>query len=242
MHYKTHIYEDNIQASRAVAEVILEKSFTKSNEGKMLNVALSGGSTPQQLFKQLADEYANLIPWKNINLYWVDERCVPPTDSESNFGMTYDTLLNKSFIPAENIHRIKGEDIPKNEVERYKELLWKNLPVKNGFPVFDIILLGMGDDGHTASIFPNNLELLHSEYSVAQAMHPLSGQKRITLTGKTICNAEKILFLICGISKAHVLKQIINNEPDSKQFPAANIGNCECIVDFYIDKKAGSLL
>jgi len=242
MHYKTHIYEDNIQASRAVAEVILEKSITKSNEGKMLNIALSGGSTPQQLFKLLADEYEKLIPWKIINLYWVDERCVPPTDKESNFGMTYDTLLNKSFIPAENIFRIRGEDIPQNEVERYKNLLWKNLPVKNGFPVFDIILLGMGEDGHIASIFPNNLELLNSEYSVAQATHPISGQKRITITGKTICNSDQILFLISGKSKAFVLKQIINNEPDSKQFPAANIGNCERKVDFFIDIEAGALI
>jgi len=242
MHHKTHIFDDCIQASRAVAEVILEKSNSKSKEGKFLNIALSGGSTPKQLFLLLADEYENLISWETINLYWVDERCVPPNDKESNFGMTYDTLLNRAFIPTENIFRIKGEDVPKNEVERYKNLLLENLPVKNCFPVFDIILLGMGDDGHTASIFPNNIELLNSEFSVVQAIHPISGQKRITLTGKTICNAEQIVFLICGKSKASILKQIINNELNSQQFPAAIFRNSQGIVDFFIDKEAGSLL
>jgi len=242
MHHKTHIFDDCIQASRAVAEVILEKSNSKSKEGKFLNIALSGGSTPKQLFLLLADEYENLISWDTINLYWVDERCVPPNDKESNFGMTYDTLLNRAFIPTENIFRIKGEDVPKNEVERYKNLLLENLPVKNCFPVFDIILLGMGDDGHTASIFPNNIELLNSEFSVVQAIHPISGQKRITLTGKTICNAEQIVFLICGKSKASILKQIINNELNSQQFPAAIFRNSQGIVDFFIDKEAGSLL
>ncbi|MGB4415903.1 MAG: 6-phosphogluconolactonase [Paludibacter sp.] len=238
MNHKLHIYENAESASRAVAELIKDEAVLKESESEKLNIAISGGSTPKFLFTLLAEEYEKSIPWKSVRLFWVDERCVEPSHIESNFGMTYDALLRKSVIPAQNIFRMKGEDFPEDEAERYSKLLWKELPVRNGFPVFDIILLGMGDDGHTASIFPNDMTLMSADISVGVGVHPVSGQKRITLTGKTICNAEQTVFLITGENKAPVLKQIIKNEPSALNYPAAYIHDNKGNVDFYLDKLA----
>jgi 6-phosphogluconolactonase len=240
MTYQLHIYENAESTARAVAELIKETARAKEAESKKLNIAVSGGSTPRQLFTLLGEDYKETIPWKIIRFFWVDERCVEPTHPDSNFGMTYDALLQHPFVPAANIFRMKGEDIPENEAERYRKLLWKELPAKDGFPVFDLILLGMGDDGHTASIFPDKPEMLTSDFSVSVGIHPVSKQKRITLTGKTINNAEKVVFLVTGSSKAALIKQIVNHEPDAQKYPAAHAGSKTGIACFYLDKAAGS--
>ena len=242
MSHNLHIYENAENTSRAVAELIKEMSLAKKTSDEKLNIAVSGGSTPKQLFTLLGDEYEKLIPWQVVRFFWVDERCVEPTHPESNFGLTYDTLLQRTFIKAENVFRMKGEDQPDDEAKRYQDVLWKELPAKYGFPVFDLILLGMGEDGHTASIFPNDMSLLSSEFSVGVGVHPLTGQKRITLTGKTINNASKVVFLLTGDSKAEILKQIINHEPLAQLYPAAHVHNQNGIVDFYIDKIAAKLM
>lgn len=242
MKHLLHIFESAESASRGVAELFADLVSAKATENKDFNIAISGGGTPKQLFTILGEEYSNTISWQNVRFFWVDERCVEPTDAESNYGMTYDVLLQKSFINSENIFRIKGEDIPDFEAERYQKLLWKKLPVRDEFPVFDLILLGMGEDGHTASIFPNDLSLLDANASVAVNINPYSGQKRITLTGKTLNNAERMLFLLTGANKAEILKQIINKEEISKTYPAAYVHDYYGNMDFYIDKDAGKLL
>ena len=242
MNHKLHIYESAESVSRAVAELIKDKAVSKESESKKLNIAVSGGSTPKQLFKLLAEEYEQIIPWKTVRLFWVDERCVEPTHPESNFGMTYDALLQNSFIPGENIYRILGEEIPDNEAKRYQKLLRNELPAKDGFPVFDLILLGMGDDGHTASIFPNDMNLLDSEFSVGVGVHPVSGQKRITLTGTTINNAKQLVFLITGENKAEIIKQIIKQEQIAAKYPASHVHDAAGNADFYLDQAAASKL
>jgi len=239
MKHTTHIFENAELSARAVADLILEKANAKKQQSQYFNIAVSGGSTPKFLFSLLAEEdYRTLIPWESIRFFWVDERCVEPTHPESNFGMTYDALLQFAFVPAENIFRMKGEDIPENEAERYKNLLRNKLPAKNGFPIFDLILLGLGDDGHTASIFPDNLLLLDSEKTVDVATHPVSGQKRITLTGKTINNADELVFLINGANKAKIVADIINQTPEAKKYPANYVHNAAGQCSFYLDKEA----
>lgn len=239
MKHTTQIFENAELSARAVADLMLEKANAKKQQSQYFNIAVSGGSTPKFLFSLLAEEdYRTLIPWESIRFFWVDERCVEPTHPESNFGMTYDALLQFAFVPAENIFRMKGEDIPDNEADRYKNLLRSKLPAKNGFPVFDLILLGLGEDGHTASIFPDNLSLLDSEKTVDVATHPVSGQKRITLTGKTINNADEIVFLINGEKKAKIVADIINQTPEAKKYPANYINNAAGQCSFYLDKEA----
>lgn len=241
MQINLQIFENGAQISYTVAELIKEK-VKATHEGQFLNIAVSGGTTPRQLFELLGNEYETSIEWKKVRLFWVDERCVEPTDSESNFGMTYDAFLQKTLVPGENIFRMRGEEIPEYEAERYRDLLLKNLPAQGGFPVFDLVLLGMGNDGHTASIFPNDLSLIDSELSVAVNVNPYTQQKRITLTGNTINNANQIVFMITGESKSQILKEIIQNEPNAKSYPAAHIGNLKGKVDFFVDKSAASKL
>jgi 6-phosphogluconolactonase len=242
MKLNTQIFQNAGEAAIAVAELIKNEAINKASAGKKLNIAVSGGSTPRQLFTLLGDEYENKINWVDVRFFWVDERCVEPTDQESNFGMTYDVLLQRTFIPSENIFRMKGEDIPENEAERYQKVLWNELPVKHKFPVFDIVLLGMGEDGHTASIFPNDMGLLNSEFAVAVAVHPVTGQKRITLTGNTIANAESVVFLITGENKAEIIRKIIQKDPESTIYPAAHIPLLNKQVSFYLDKAAAKKL
>ncbi len=237
-----HIFETPTETARAVAELILLKSKEKSKMSLPLNMAISGGNTPKLLFKLLANEFIDSIPWHLVRIFWVDERCVPPTNSESNFGMTFESLLQQVPIHEANIFRMMGEVDPDKEALRYSDLLYSQLPLMNRFPKFDIILLGMGDDGHTASIFPNNLNLLHSDLSVSIGIQPESGQKRITLTGQTINQADEVVFFITGKSKAAVLRQIIHQEPGFEKFPASNVHSNSGITDFYLDQSAASEL
>lgn len=235
------IFDDPRETSRAVAE-LLKENVDNTPDNEFYNIAVSGGSTPRLLFELLGEEYELNINWKKVRLFWVDERCVEPTSPESNYGMTYDSFLQRTFIPGENIFRMRGEEIPEFEAERYQKLLRKELPAKGGYPVFDLILLGMGDDGHTASIFPNDLSLLNSDLTIAVNTNPYTKQKRLTLTGKTINNAKQIVFLITGDNKAAILKEIIRKEKAAEKYPASHIGRELKAVDFYIDKAAASLL
>lgn len=187
---------------------------------KTVHIALSGGSTPKIVFDELSKNFQEDIDWKGVHLYWGDERCVPPTDSDSNYKMTVDHLISKIHIPKENIHRIKGENVPAYEAERYSEVLVESIPQANGLPQFDLVILGMGDDGHTASIFPHEIDLWNSKNYCEVANHPDSGQKRITITGAIINNAATVAFLVTGSNKAVKLKEIINKKGDYNHYPA----------------------
>ena len=217
---------------------LLTKEFI-NNHGHV-NIALSGGSTPKKLFEVLKESYLNVINWEKISFYWVDERCVSPDNPESNFGEA-DRILFKYLPDKSNIHRIKGEDDSDSESERYSDLLKNNLKSENGFPVLDLILLGLGEDGHTASIFPDQMQLLLSDKICKVAFNPYSGQKRITLTGKVLNNAKNLIFMVTGKNKAEVVKNIFDGNKESINYPASYIKN-ENEVIWYIDKEAGSFL
>ena len=177
-------------------------NWIQEQEQHDLHIALSGGSTPKTLFAILAQEpYNSSIPCNRLHFYWGDERCVAPDHADSNYGMTHAILLSQIDIPAENIHRSRGEDNPEDEAKRYSEEITKN--VLNS--AFDLIMLGMGDDGHTASIFPHEMHLLENPNVCAVATHPVSGQKRITLTGTTLNSDIKYRF-IANVFTAKVVK------------------------------------
>jgi 6-phosphogluconolactonase len=238
MTHSIHTHPTAEATAQAVAELLYVSAKTNSQLSKPLNVALSGGSTPKLLFTILATEYKELMPWSTLRLFWVDERCVPPEHEESNFGMTYTSLLKAVSIPEINIFRMQGEDDPFLEANRYQDLLSRTLPISNGFPQFDVILLGMGDDGHTASIFPNDMSLLTSSRAVAVGVHPLTGQQRITLTGPTICQALQVVFLVTGENKAKLLSQIFSKETVSELYPAAHVHSVHGVAEFYLDQAA----
>jgi 6-phosphogluconolactonase len=187
------------------------------------HIALSGGKTPSLLFNLLAEKYATLLPWKKVHFWWGDERLVPPDDPESNFKVAYELLLSKINIPSHNIHRIMGEADPLEELKRYGLEIRSALPLRNQWPVFDLILLGLGEDGHTASIFPEHLELFKDEQVTEITIHPATGQKRITLTGKVLNNAWKVVYLVTGKSKARILNKILHHHRGAEIYPASHI-------------------
>ncbi|MEK6553505.1 MAG: 6-phosphogluconolactonase, partial [Bacteroidota bacterium] len=186
--------------------------------------------------------YKEKIQWKNICFFWVDERCVLPTDSDSNYGMTKQYLLDKIQIPAKNIYRIQGENDPLKEAERYSSVIKKIIPERNNLPSFDLTMLGMGNDGHTASIFPNQLHLIRSDKICDTAVHPLTFQKRITLTGTIINNSSQIIFFVTGKNKSKVVSDILNNSQKSNSFPASYIKPINGKLNWYLDKDAACLL
>ena len=218
--FTKHIFKDNAAVAAAFAEYLAGQIAAATDK---YHIALSGGSTPKVLFECLAKQYATAIDWEKVHFYWGDERCVPPDDADSNYGMTKDKLLQHINIPFENIHRVLGRRNPTEEAIRYGNEIFWNLPLVDSLPVFDLIILGMGGDGHTASIFPHQMGLLASDKTCAVATHPTSGQKRITLTGEIINHAKQVHFLVTGASKTPVVKEIFRKIGNYEQYPAAHI-------------------
>ncbi len=218
---------------------LLNKIITE--KGKAY-IALSGGNTPKKLYEYLYTNYKYWKNWHKIHFFWGDERCVPADSPESNYGICNTKLLSKVEIPKENIYPIEGTVTPEISAEKYSELIKKHLPEKNLLPRFDLVILGMGADGHTASIFPPQIEFIESDKICEAATHPETKQKRISLTGKVINNADNIWFLLSGKNKAEKLKSILNKEPKSKNYPAAHIAPTDGNLIWFADKNATHLL
>lgn len=235
------VEQDSFNTATKVADLIVELYNKKLEKTNYFNIAISGGSTPNILFKLLAERYNKTIDWSKFKIFWVDERCVDPTDNESNYGTVKQILIDNIDIPAENIFRMRGEADPSEEAKRYEAELLKHLPLIDEIPQFDLVLLGMGDDGHTASIFPDQMELLQSIELVKTAKHPTTGQNRITLTGKLICNAAHLAFVITGKSKSKVVDEVIHEKDWFEHYPAYYIMS-DCKADIYLDEEAASLL
>lgn len=230
------IYNTPEELANEFAKTLM--NWMENHSGDQFHLAISGGKTPDLLFSVLAEKHGVSPIWQKVHFWWVDERMVQPTHPESNFGVALKLLFSRISIPDENIHRIKGENDPEKEAISYSDQIRESLPLKDDWPVFDLILLGMGDDGHTASIFPDQMELLTSENICEVATHPVSGQKRVTLTGKVINNAAKICFLVTGGGKALRLEEIASVKDQAKLLPATFILN----ADWYIDEDAAKLI
>ncbi|MEZ4775280.1 MAG: 6-phosphogluconolactonase [Bacteroidia bacterium] len=222
----------------SVAAAFADKLQKWTIRDQPFHLALSGGSTPKILFQYLASLPADFLPWERIHLWWGDERSVAPDHAESNYGMTKTFLLDHIAIPEENIHRVKGEISPEKAATEYIEEIKAYIPEKDGWPVFDLIMLGMGDDGHTASIFPHEIYLLRSPSICAVATHPDSGQKRVTLTGKVINASARVAFLVTGKSKAEKVSEIMRKMPQSHIYPAAYIQPVAGKLYWFLDNAA----
>ena len=215
---KINSFPSSLEAAHALTRALL--SQIKTSGIKNFHLAISGGTTPVGLFRLWAEDYKNTIPWSRLHLYWVDERCVPPDDSDSNYGMTKRLLLDNVTIPIMQVHRIHGEDTPEIEVKRYSFLV-ENLLIKEKLcPVFDCILLGIGADGHTSSLFPGQNNLLNSPDIYAVSVHPETRLKRIALTGLPILHAKKVFFYVLGKNKTDILKKVIKGNDN---YPAGYI-------------------
>lgn len=198
-------------------------------------VALSGGSTPKLLFRIMREQGAE--PWKNLKFFWGDERIVPAESPESNYGEFYRELVASGIVPAENVFQSPYYPDTVEVLKDTKLKIERNVPRSNDLPRFDLILLGVGEDGHTASIFPDNLASFNAEKALEVVKQPASGQKRITLTGSAVNNAAEVLFLCTGESKSYVLYQIICNK--DLRLPATHVRPVKGVLRWYMDEAAG---
>jgi 6-phosphogluconolactonase len=246
MHQDVRKYADLDAVSRAFAEELVRVVPMIVQQQKRCSIALSGGSTPRRLFQILAELGKDALPWDCIDLYWGDERTVKPDDPESNYGMTKRELIDKLGLDPSRIHRIRGEEEnPAVAVQAYLGEL-KKLAPENGIPIFDYVVLGMGSDGHTASLFPDSPALDEvTQWFVANAVDsPLCKGKtiRLTLTAGTINWAKRIRFLITGADKADALREVLDGPIDPKRYPAQLIKPKDGTLVWMVDEAAAKKL
>ncbi|WP_249963336.1 6-phosphogluconolactonase [Histophilus somni] len=219
-------------------EQIAQEFVQYSKQNRAVHISLSGGSTPKLLFKTLAQEpFKSEVRWENLHFWWGDDRMVEPNDPESNYGEVKKLLFDHISIPTENIHRIRGEENVEQELARFSQELTACVPNLE----FDWIILGMGNDGHTASLFPHQTDFDDQNVAVI-AKHPETGQIRISKTAKLIEQAKRITYLVTGEAKADILKEIQTALPENLPYPAAKIKAKNGVTEWYLDKAAGKLL
>ncbi|HEX2920933.1 MAG TPA: 6-phosphogluconolactonase [Bacteroidales bacterium] len=241
MHQVKVLSSEEILAEELAKEIAL-KINSSANSLKPFSIALAGGSTPKLLYSVLAEKYAELIPWNFTNIFMGDERCVPFNHPESNFGMIKKALINKIRIPEANIHPVKIGAEPEEAANNYSEVIDSILPRRDGMPVFDLIILGLGEDGHTASVFPDRPDLINSKLTCEAVRHPQTGQCRITLTFPVINNANAVFFLVTGEKKAAMVREILNEKPGSEMLPAKYIDPVYGILVWFMDENAGRFI
>lgn len=233
------IVPDRASLARTGAELFARLALEAVEIRGTFRAALAGGSTPRDLYEALAAGTASgerPLPWSDIQLYWGDERHVPPDHPESNYRMVKEALLTRVPIPGANIHRIRGEEPDPRIAAAHleAELIETFGLAANESPRFDLILLGMGADGHTASLFPGSAALESRRLAEAVWVEPLSTH-RITLTPRVINNARCVVFLVAGTDKAETLRLVLGDEVDPRRFPAQIVrpvdGDCLWLAD-----------
>jgi 6-phosphogluconolactonase len=209
-------------------------------------VAISGGSTPKAMFELLSDParpFLTTVPWDKLQLFWVDERCVPPSDPESNYGVCKELLLTKVPIPEANVFRMEGELPPEEAAARYESTLRNVMKLEGAeSPAFDLVALGMGPDGHTASLFPHT-EALDVMNQLVVANHVAQKDTwRITLTWPVINQAAEVAFEIDGAAKADVLAEVLTGPKDVERLPSQLIRPANGKLLFLLDEAAAAKL
>ena len=234
------ICRDVDELNRKAAEQFVALAGAANARRGRFAVALSGGSTPTALYALLVSaEYRNRLDWSRVHLFWGDERCVPPDHPESNFRMVQESLLSKVEIRRENIHRMAGEKDPQAAAADYENELRRFFsPPQDGVPRFDLIYLGLGEDGHTASLFPGTAALSENQNWVTIAYVGRLQAHRLTLTLPVINAAAQITFLVSGKSKRAIVKQLLGADVDSSILPAAKVSPTDGRLTWLITQDA----
>jgi 6-phosphogluconolactonase len=231
-------------AQRSIALFVGEAEKAIKAKG-VFHVAISGGNTPRRFFELLSEiPKAKTLPWDKIHLFWVDERYVPPDSKWSNYKLAADTFLTKVAIPEENIHKIPTEYSDfKTAARCYEATIRKVFGLhENQLPEFDLILLGMGAEGHTGSLFPNSYAPFDTE-DLACVVYVLDEKlNRITLTHPVLCAASHLAVLVSGEEKAGILKEVLTHEPDEVRYPIHTLWPILNKVTWLVDSKAAKLL
>lgn len=232
--------------AQASAELFAKKVEQAAIARGVARIAISGGSTPQATFKLLADPerpFLTTVPWDKLQLFWVDERCVPPDNPESNYGVCRELLLTKVPIPEANVFRMEGELDPEEAASRYESTLRNVMKLEGAeSPAFDLVVLGMGPDGHTASLFPET-EALNEMGRLVVANHvPQKDTWRITLTWPVINQAAEVAFEVEGLNKTDVVAEVLTGPRDLERLPSQLIRPANGKLLYLLDEDAAAKL
>jgi 6-phosphogluconolactonase len=243
---KYYVERDAAGLARRAAQYQVEMVAEAVDARGQARIAVSGGSTPKAAFQLLADPHQRFraaMPWDRLDLYWVDERCVPPTDPDSNYRMTREALLSSVPLPCAQVHRMEGELDPEVAASRYESELRNSFRLEGAeSPRFDLVALGMGDDGHTASLFPYTAAV-HEMGRLVTANHvPQKDTWRITLTWPVINHASSVFFLIAGEEKAERVREVFTGPHDPERLPSQLIWPSSGILTLFLDEAAAALL
>src|SRR5256884_9180796 len=237
------IYPDTNTLSREAAQFIVRLANEAIVTHGRFTIALSGGSTPKVLYSLLGDEpYRSQIDWAKVDIFWSDERCVPPDSEESNYHLAQQVLLNKIPIPASQVHRMPA-DQPDRDIasQAYTEEMQRTFGT-NGIPNFDLIQLGMGPEGHTASLFPHQTSLHEKHRLVMPVSVPKPPPDRLTFTPPLLNAARNVLFLVTGSEKADALHAVLEGEYQPDEYPAQIVHPTNGEVVWMLDKDAAKNL
>ena len=236
------VFDTSEQLAVAAAERFVDYEYAFHGEPDRFSVALAGGNTPRRVYELLATErFKHRVEWTQVDLFFGDERCVPPDHPDSNYAMAYETLISKVPIPAKNVHRIIGEGEPNESAKLYENQL-RTFFAGAAWPRFDLVLLGMGEDGHTASLFPGS-EALNEKTRWVVATRPEGSMRdRITLTVPVFNRAARIMFLVTGAGKAGRLAKVLYPQPGSEALPAQAIKPVDGTLEWLVDSAAAPLL
>src|ERR1035438_8235830 len=243
---KYYVEPDPAALTRRAVQYFVEMAGEAVGANGRARIAISGGATPKAAFELPADPtqpWRSRMPWEKLDLYWVDERCVPPDHADSNYRMTREAMLDHVPLRPEQIHRIEGELEPHAAAARYESELRNSFRLEGAeSPRFDLIALGMGPDGHTASLFPQT-QAIHEISRLVIANHvPQKDSWRITLTWPVINHARSVFFLIDGADKAAVLKEVLTGPFEPERLPSQLIWPSSGILTLILDKAAAELL
>jgi 6-phosphogluconolactonase len=237
---KVLIFDDAEEVARAAAERFVELARHAIDATGHFSVALAGGSTPKRTFQLLAsDEFKSRVDWPKVHVFFGDERCVPPTDANSNYRMADEALLSHVSIPSQNIHRMVGEGDAAANARLYEDEL-QTFFSGMSWPRFDLLLLGMGDDGHTASLFPGTPALKEQRaWVVANWVEKLNAF-RITLTAPAINHAAHVIFLVTGAGKADRIAEVTGGTREPERLPSQLIQPENGTLEWYLDRAAAA--
>ncbi|HEY9684617.1 MAG TPA: 6-phosphogluconolactonase [Oculatellaceae cyanobacterium] len=236
------VYDTDEKLVEALAEHIYDLSKLALETRGQFTVSLSGGSTPKVLYEYLADAYAKKMSWGSILWFLGDERCVPHTSEESNYRMIDQALFSKAPVPRSNVFATEGQDTdPKASASHYEALMRQVVPSRsNEIPCFDLILLGLGPDGHTASLFPGSAALKEQDRCFVANWVEKFNAHRLTTTYPVLNNARNVIFLASGKGKAQILNEVLNS-PDAG-YPAQKVQPTPGRLQWFVDKAAVELL
>lgn len=235
------VFRDLGQMSHAAAEFFAEVGSVSVQRAGDFFVALSGGSTPQRLYEILgSNDYHGRAPWLNTQLFWSDERCVPPEDPQSNYRLATQALATVA-IPPINVHRMRGEAPPEEAAREYEAELRESFRIlSNDVPRFDLILLGLGDDGHTASLFPGTSALDDTTHLVAAPYVEKLKAYRLTLTLPVLNAAANVAFLVAGANKRAILKRVFEDDAGVVKLPAQRVRPSKGRLFWFVDEAAAA--